>query len=261
MEQSFEQDIPIWAIITCFLVLTLVSQLIRIKLRARKLIKEGQLPTSDGRVATIEERLAGNKIWSSGEISSKGRSFMLVLWLVAVVLNLTLGVSFIKSFSNPNIHTAARVMLGLFSLIGVGFTAFAVRETIRFFRFGESKCIIHGKVGVIGQSISGLIRTNSDLAVTGDYVIELCCTEIYYIGSGDNRRSQTITHFKTEQNIPFEGKSSQIGIPFLLSIPTYPPETGYQLARGDINWQISLRAPVGGVDYAAQFVVPVFKLG
>jgi len=84
--------------------------------------------------------------------------------------------------------------------------------------------------------------------------------ESYSVGSGKNQRTETKIHWQGKQSIPCLGKSTKAGIPFSFDLPKYPPETGYQLARGTVRWQLSIAAPVKGVDYSAMFIIPVFNL-
>jgi hypothetical protein len=131
---------------------------------------------------------------------------------------------------------------------------------MRQLRFGESLCRVTGKAGVVGKGIKGTIITRTEIQPTGDYKVLLQCIETYWIGTGKNRRSKTEIHFQGSQDIPRTSASSRVGIPFSIDIPNYAPETGYQISRGHINWQLSIRAATDGVDYSAEFVVPVFKL-
>lgn len=257
---EFEQNIPMSAFIAGFIILLLISSFLRNIFRNQKLKREGQIFTEGGRVPTIEERLSGNRSWANGEIRSKGRALMLAVWLTAIVMNLTLGLSFIKSFSNPAIKTPALIMLGIFAAMGLGFIVFAVRLSMRYLRFGESRCRIEGKAGILGSTIKGVVQNDNIIEPTGDYTIELVCLDTFTVGSGKNRRTESRVQWQGKQNVSHLGKNIKLGIPFSFELPKYPPETGYQLARGNINWQLRIRAPVDGVDYAADFVVPVFKV-
>ena len=260
MEQSPEAQIPVEWIIGLFVALMIGSIYLRSKLRERHLRREGQIDTGTGRVPSIEERVAAQKAWSRGEIKSFGRWFMVGAWLVAVVWNLTFGVSFFANLANPSIATGGKLVLGLFALGGIPAALFAIRQTMRYLRFGESICRITGKAGVLGQKIAGSICTKSEIMPEGDYTVMVQCVETYHVGSGKNRRSKTEIHWQGKQEVQSAGTSSRLGIPFSIEIPKYPPETGYQLARGQINWQLSIKAPTKGVDYSAMFIVPVFKV-
>lgn len=260
MEQSFEESIPIPVIVAGFVIFITLAQLLRRYLRKRHLTQQGQLPLSGTRIRPIEERLAANRAWASGQIRSGGRGFTVILWTATIAWNLTLGVSFIQTLPNPDIPIPAKILLGILSLGGFVFAYFAVRSTLQRLRFGESWCCIRGKAGVLGQKMEGTIRTTNEVTPTGDYAIQLQCVESYTTGSGKNRRTESRIHFETKQSVPSQGKNSQVGIPFCFDLPEYPLETGYQLARGSVNWQLRVTAPVKGVDYSAMFIVPVFKV-
>ena len=260
MEPNLEGQLPIIPIAIGFLGLVVASAMLQKKLRNRHLRREEQIETADGRIPSIEERVAANSAWSKGEIRSKGRSLVAGVWLLAAVWNLTFGASFLKQLSNPEMKTGGLIVLGVFATLGLVPIAFALRLTMRQLRFGESLCRVTGKAGVIGQGIKGTISNQAEIKPEGDYTITLQCVEIYSVGSGKNRTSKTEVHWQGKTTVARGSASSRAGIPFSIEIPKFPPETGYQLSRGPINWQLSISAPTKGVDYAALFIVPVFKM-
>lgn len=258
--ENFEQDSFLIPIIIGFFVLFFFGNLLRRKLRDKELKRQGQIFPDNKRIPTIEERVASNRQWASGKIKSHGRMFMIILWTCAIAWNLTFGVSFIKMLSNQEAKTGGIIALGLLSLGGFVFLYFAIRATMQHFRYGESWCHISGKAGVIGKSMAGSVRTNNNIKAEGDYTIILECLETYTTGSGKNRSTKVDVIWQDKQSVPHTGKNSRVGIPFSFPLPPYPPETGYQLSRGRISWQLRISAPVQGVDYSAIFVVPVFKM-
>lgn len=224
----------------------------RKKLRRNELIKQGQVEGS------IEERVSKNRAWASGKIKSVGIGPVISLWIVTIVWNLTFGVSFVNSFSNPEMKTGAVVILGVFALLGLVPLYFAINFTKRRISYGDSWCIIDGKAGVLGDKMTGVIRTEREIETAGDYTIYLQCTESYSVGSGKNRRTETKVHWQGKNSIPGAGKSARLGIPFIFNLPGHPPETGDPLLN--ISWNLRIEAPVkSGVSYSAQFIVPVFK--
>lgn len=258
--EGFEQDTSLIPIVVGFLILFFASIFVQKKLRGKELIRQGQLPADGLRIPSVEERVAANAKWASGEIRSSGRALMLVLWLASIVWSLTIGVTFFKLLLSPTAQMGQIIVVGLFTLLGLGFVFFAIRVTIQHFRYGESWCRIRGKAGVLGETMTGHVGTKTEVEAIGDYTIELQCVETYSTGSGKNRTTKHEIRWQSKQTVPHLGKSSRAGIPFSFSLPTYPPETGYQLSRGKINWQLRISAPVNGVDYAAIFVVPVFRI-
>lgn len=261
MDQNFEQNFRIEYVIFGFLALIALSTWLQRKQRAKNLLRQGQLNPEGGRIPSIEERVSGNSDWSKGEIRAAGIGPVIAIWVVAIVWNLTFGFSFFKSFSNPEMKAGGLVVLGIFATLGIVPIYFAIRLTLQRFRFGDSWCCIAGKAGVVGNKMTGFIRTNTEVNASGDYIILLQCIETYQVGSGKNRRTETTIHWKGEDKVPSAGKSSRMGIPFTFTLPPYVQETGYQLSRGTITWNMRIDAPVkGGVDYTALFVVPVFKM-
>ena len=260
MNQSFEQSLSIEQIIVAFVALSVISFFIRKWLRKRRLFREGQLPHDPNKIPTIEERVRGNRSWASGEIQSKGLNMVIILWLAAAVWFLTFGVSFVNSLSNQSAPLGQKIALGILSLGGLIFVYFAIRFTARHLRYGKSWCLLDGKAGILGKQISGKIRTEKEIETSSDFQILLQCIETYSSGSGKNRTTHTSVKFQATCSVPSAGISSKAGIPFSMLLPPFPPETGYQLARVSINWQLKIDAPVNGVDYSAMFIVPVFKL-
>lgn len=260
MDENFGVDAPLIAIIAGFVVFMILGSILRKKVNQRGLIRQGQLPSDGVRIPTIEERLAGNSAWARDEIRSVGRGPMIILWILSLVWILTFGVSFIKSFSNPEMKTGGMIVLGVFAFLSVVPVYFAARFTIRYIRFGNSWCRITGKAGVLGKSLAGSIRNTNEINVTGDYTVELQCIESYTTGTGKNRKTQTNLRWQAKQVVSRAGKSIRAGIPFSFALPATSPETGDQLSRGDINWSLKMTAPVEGVDYSTMFIVPVFRV-
>lgn len=260
MDTSFEQSINPIFFFVAFAVLLVVSHFVRRNTRANKLLRQGQLSSSGGSAPSIEQRVANNKCWAKGAIPSSGKGVVYLLWVATIVLNFMSTIPFVRSLVIADATTPQRVILGVFSIFGIAVAVFAVRATIRWYRFGQSLCCIETKAGVLGQSISGKIRTQNQIAAEGDFKVRIQCIETYSTGSGKNRKTHTNVRWEQEQLVPHGGKNSIMGIPFSFKLPTQIPETGDQLSRGDIDWQINIHAPVKGVDYAARFIVPVFKM-
>ena len=260
MNSNFEQNVPFEAIIAIFAVLIIGGNFLKRRLRNRHLSRQGQDTTGAGPALSIEQRVSKNSSWAEGRISSKGGFLVFGVWTLAVVWNLTFGAAFIANFSNPQMKTGGLVMLGIFAVLGLIPVGFAVYVTLRHMRFGASYCMLKNKAGVLGKTLEGRIETSVDVIPDGDFEVELQCLETYHVGTGKERRSVTNTHWQRKITVPRAGIGSRAGIPFLFELPKSAPETGDQLARGDVNWQLSVKAPLSGVDYFALFVVPVFQV-
>lgn len=260
MEENFEQNIPFVPVVIGFLILLFSTNFLQRKMRERALRKQGQVFLDKGEIPPIEVRIAANKEWKSGRIKSTGGFLAIVLCILAIVWNLCFGVGFIKSFSNPDIKTGGLIALGIFASLGIIPIYFAIRETIRHFRYGASICIIEGKAAVLGKVMKGIVTTNNDIQATGDYVIEVQCLESYESRDGNTSKSTLRQRWFGRQVVPALGIKSSSGIPFSMELPSTYPETAYQLSTGKISWQLAVKAPTKGVDFSAVFVIPVFKM-
>lgn len=260
MEENFEQNIPFVPVVIGFLVLLVSTNFLQRKMRERALRLEGQVFLDKGEIPPIEVRIAANKEWKSGKIKSTGGFLAIVLWLLASVWNLCFGVGFVKSFSNPAIPTGGMIALGIFSSLGIVPLYFAIRETIRHFRYGISTCAIQGKAGVLGKEMKGIVLTSNDIPAAGDYVIEVQCLESYESRDRNTSKSYVRQRWFGKQVVSALGVRSSSGIPFSMELPSTYPETGYQLAQGKISWQLAVKVPTKGLDFSAVFVIPVFKM-
>ncbi|MCB0329756.1 MAG: hypothetical protein KDD70_08830 [Bdellovibrionales bacterium] len=252
------QDLTTPIFVALFVVLLIISLWVQRRVRSWGRARQGQIFLDKSRIPTIEERVQCNRAWVSGKIRSGGRGLMIVLWIAAIAWELTFGASFVNSLTNSEAQLGQRIALGVFSVLGLGIVFFALRVTFQRYRFGESWCHIRGKAGLLGEVMSGDIRTSKEIRPTGDYTFVLECLEIYSTGSGKNRKTKTKVHWQAKEVVPSAGTSSRAGIPFSFALPKTIPESGDLLSTGSINWQLRVSAPVDGVDYSSTFIVPVF---
>lgn len=258
MNSSLEENIPAIFLIIGFLTLLLINHTITKLLGRRSRTRQGQQIPNGKSPLSIEKRISSNRGWASGEIRSKGPGLIVGVVLVALVWNLTFGLSFVKTFSDPNISNGSQVVLGVFALMGLVPIGFAIMLTLRHLHFGRSYCRIQGKAGLLGKTMNGTIRTSRKIQATGDYTILLESLEIYTTGSGKERKTAEYIHWQGKQTLPHLGAAPQLGIPFSFDLPSDIPETGSKTSRGQITWYLRIKAPVEGIDYSTMFIVPVF---
>jgi len=137
----------------------------------------------------------------------------------------------------------------------------AIRATIRWRKFGNSTLDLKGGAGRVGGVLTGLIRTSVDFRPSGDFKVALRCVEAITSGSGKNRKTRHHTRWENEQIIPSARVSMRIGVPVSFTIPAECMETNSPLARGTVTWKLLIDAPTPGVNYSAEFFVPVERGG
>lgn len=136
-------------------------------------------------------------------------------------------------------------MLGAFCL------AFGTWKELRFRKFGHS--VLEAEAPVAGRAWEGAVRTQRDLAVTGDFTVVLRCEESRY--SPTEQSTVPFTVWKAACIVERAGVRSGQGIPFSFD----PPGDAVPASSPDGRWWLEVSAPTRGVSYATFFdVTPLF---
>ena len=198
--------------------------------------------------------------WRKGKVECGNQGSMYGLWIFSIIwCAISFGASsesFVEVFQNGNYGAAVFL---IFPLIGVFFVLAAIFTTMRWKKFGASVFEISNETGYVGGELRGVIRSSTQVAATGDYSLKLTCTERITTGSGKNRTTKTHQRWEQEKKIPSGSANSRMGIPVAFSIPGTCFETDDCSAPGTIGWALQIHAPTKGVDYSANFRVPVYK--
>jgi len=199
--------------------------------------------------------------WRAGVIKSSNKGEMLASVVFAVVWNaVSSPVLFIVPEEAANGNPLILLAL-LFPLIGLGLIAWAVRNVVRWRKFGETTFQMAAVPGVVGGAIYGLIRIPTYIRPDDGFRLRLRCVKRVTTGSGKNKSTSEHKLWEQEQSVPNEQAlvdPVQAAVPVRFDIPGDQPETDPQ-AASPIAWKLEVRAAVPGVDYSATFEVPVFR--
>lgn len=209
---------------------------------------------------TEDSLLELHKSWKTSKIVSDTRGILYVLWPLCIfwnVISLPAAVGITKELSKGG--QWGLVFIYLFPLFGLGFLFIAVRATLQYRRFGVSEFEIKDRMGRIGGALKGTIRSSVSVHPTGNFEVKLLCREQITTGSGKHRNTRTETRWEDRQLFSEQSHNSLNGIPVEFKIPSSCPESFDENTRGSVSWQLSISAPMKGVDYEAQFDVPVFR--
>lgn len=201
-----------------------------------------------------------NAEWAKGKIECSNQGAMWGVWIFAIIW---CAVS-IPAGYEPLMDVLERgqygsIIFAIFPLIGALLLILAVWMTIRWRKFGCSVFELSNQTGYIGGELKGTIRTAVQITTQGDYTLKIKCLEKITTGSGKNRSTTTQTRWEDSKKIPGGGINSRMGIPVQFSIPSSCLETDDDTATGTILWALQVAAPVKGVDYSADFSVPVYR--
>ena len=200
--------------------------------------------------------------WAAGHIPSGTNRSAIGAWVIALFWNSisTPGLMFIASVWKQN-RAAAAVFL-IFPLIGISLLYRAIRLTIAGRKFGPSDLVMAGTPGVIGGKLRGSIQAGFDPISQRSVTLKLTCIHRTDSGSGDDRSVNERILWQEEQTL--ETGLIQAGptgclIPVMFQIPSDAAETNVRNLDNSIQWKLRAHADMAGVDYDAEFDVPVFR--
>lgn len=199
--------------------------------------------------------------WRAGVVRSSNRTEMFVSIAAALFWN---AVSSPILFFVPGEISNGNwvVLIGLlFPLVGAGLIAWAVRNVLRWRKFGETTFQMAAVPGIVGGPLYGLIRIPTYIRPDEGFHVRLRCVKRVTTGSGKNKSTSEHTVWEREQ---FVAQSDvlvdplQAAVPVRMAIPYDAPATDSDSST-PISWKLEVRAAMPGVDYSATFEVPVFK--
>jgi hypothetical protein len=222
----------------------------------KKLEKEGQT-----QAAFPDKPWMWRDDWAAGHISSSNKTILAVAWAFAVLWNLV-STPLLFAFRNiPQKNYAALIAL-LFPAIGLLLLIRAIRLSMEYRKFGVSDFVMSSVPGVVGGKLQGSVHAAFDPQSARSVKVKLTCFHRTVTGTGDNRSVSENIQWRDERE--FSAGEIQPGptgciIPVSFHIPADAAETDIRNMDNAIQWKLQVRADVPGVDYEAEFDVPVFK--
>ena len=200
--------------------------------------------------------------WVSGEIRDSDRMTGTVLvWLGAMTLLVSLPCLLASSAELLRNGGDALAVLGLLPF-GLGLLLFrgGRRSRASRRRYGRSVLQLASVPGVIGGRIAGAVRIERRVDSPAGFIVRLFCTETSGSSSNDDGPTSRVV-WEDERTIVRELQSvtDDMAVPVLFEIPYDCRQTDEDRQHDPITWTVSIRSVTEGVDYQAEFDVPVFQ--
>jgi len=199
--------------------------------------------------------------WAVGHISSSNKFALAFVWGFAIVWNL-ISTPLLFVFRNGSVDNRAALIMLLFPAIGVLLLLRAIRQSLVFRKFGVSDFVMASVPGVVGGKLQGSIYAAFDPQSERNAKLKLTCIHRTVTGTGDDRSVSELIQWQDERDLgPAEITPGPTGciVPVLFHIPSDVAETDIRNMDNAIQWKLDIRADVPGLDYRAQFDVPVFR--
>lgn len=148
--------------------------------------------------------------------------------------------------------------VAIMPLFGVALCCGALYFFLASRKYGTSVLQLTPTPGVLGGMLGGTVTIPKKLHADDGFMLTLSCIRRTRSGKETSERvlwseEQLVTH-DLAANDPM-----QTVLPVLFSVPYEQPETTIESGLPSVKWTLCVRAETEGIDYAATFVVPVFK--
>jgi hypothetical protein len=161
---------------------------------------------------------------------------------------------------DKNAPLFAWIIVGLFATIALGLFCFAVYKTIQHLKFGESVAVLNQIPLCPGNEVRLAVLLPARFANGQKINAEFFCEKRTTTRNGKNSSTRVEKIFvqNFNQNISHSNlHRSKIALPLLFSIPTNAVPDSID-TNPSFEWKLVLKADVPGVDYLAEFPIPVF---
>ncbi len=203
--------------------------------------------------------------WAQGRAESSGRGWIVVgAWIVALVwILISSPILYLLRRELERGHRAAAIGLA-FPAAGLLLLAAAIRRTLLWRKFGVSTLVLRTTPIVPGGRLLGAIRARFMPRPAGGYRLRLTCARHTTSGSGKNRTTHEAILWREERTMERALPADDPGrteIPVSFAIPAEALETTLGDPDDRILWVLDADAAIPGLDYRAEFEVPVFGAG
>jgi len=152
--------------------------------------------------------------------------------------------------------------LYIFAVLGALFlVSWAIRNTHRWKKFGRSVFEMVFPPFQPGGHVAGVVRLNTHLVPEDGFEVILRCIRVT---RGHNQNAQVRVHVLWEDSHTVEKHLDDVdpaksAIPVFFLIPAEQPESNSEEYHESTVWQLQVHAKISGMDYSAQFTLPVYK--
>ena len=200
--------------------------------------------------------------WQSNIIKSSNKT---LLWFSAIFATFWCLISTPLLFIIPGEVLDKQNYLALigllFPIVGIGLAMWAIRNYFQWKKFGASELHLDNIPARLGRTVRANLHIPAELTNQDQCVVVFECIHKYTSGSGDNRSTRESILWQDQQRIRvnasnFDGHT----IPIEFKLPNDMPISDWSDSNSEHFWRVRAEAKLPGVDYSANFIIPVFEL-
>jgi hypothetical protein len=202
------------------------------------------------------------KEWAEGVIVSHDSAKSMTLAIFALFWNaFAIPSAWIVIERNVYRETPIVLVVLLFPLVGVFLFITAAYQLLRVLKYRQSRLMLPHVPIALGTSCRGEIITHVKDRPESGFALKLTCMRRTVTGSGKNRSIRETDIWREEQVVSPSAvvpAMDGVRVPFTFNIPSDAPPTDERITDNQVVWRLDVRAETSGIDYAAQFELPVF---
>jgi len=215
------------------------------------------------RAANPDKPWLWRKDWAEGRVNGGDPRATITAWVftafwdvISAFLAFTVLPKLLKD-SDP------KAILGaIFPLAGILITGFAVRGTLRIWRYGRTSFWCDSVPCSPGGRVKGSIHLKLLTSTPHGIDLRLSCKRRIVTGSGKKRSVNEFVLWQEEKKVPGESvmpgpADAQVPVEFVLPADAY--ETDGHNPSDSVYWELHARADVPGVDFSDNYELPVFR--
>jgi hypothetical protein len=200
--------------------------------------------------------------WNGFNIKSENWHKMVIGWGISLFFTAFISMFVIALTSDKDAPLFAWGIISIFILITLFLWKKAISATIRYKKFGNALLIINQFPITPGSEFTAALVMPSLLKSGQPIHLDLKLEKTTTTGSGKNRSSHTNVVSSDPQTVQVQYdhfKKNKVIVPVSFKIP----QSAQVDKKGDLlkyEWKITAKIPVPGVDFEAEFPIPVFKV-
>ena len=201
--------------------------------------------------------------WAAGQMVSSTKTAAVAAVLFAVFWNLVSApLWFVLPGEIWQRHNYWALLGLLFPAIGLVLICAALYCILRWLKYGQSVLQMADVPGRIGGQLAGVVRTSAKIRPEDGFHLALRCVRRITTGTGKQRNTIERVLWENEQTVMHELLDDQTtvsAIPVVFEIPADREPSDESNPNDQIVWRLTASAKVPGIDYSANFDVPVFR--
>jgi hypothetical protein len=198
--------------------------------------------------------------WAASSIKDENRNSGWALLLFGLFWNTIAGGMTWAIWHDPGPRGPQHFFILLFPAIGTAVLIGGIYGLLRRRRYGVAVFELATLPAPPGRALAGHVVVSTGLEPDREMSIRLRCLRRTVTGSGKNRKTHETTLWEDQRRIPGAIRSGEgVKIPVAIPIPPDALPTDERNSSDRVLWRLEVRSESPGVDFLAQFEVPVFR--